>query len=77
MTAETTINKKFWEVQEPFFKRVLGRRRQKLAVDFGAVALLTFFEKYDICYTSISLFSAANIQIEHTKYNEKIFYSIR
>jgi hypothetical protein len=29
------LNKKFWEVQEPFSKRVLGRRRQKLMMDYG------------------------------------------
>ena len=28
------LNKKFWEVQEPFSKRVLGRRRQKLMVGY-------------------------------------------
>jgi hypothetical protein len=28
-------NEKFLEVSEPFFKKVLTRRRQKLAVDLG------------------------------------------
>jgi hypothetical protein len=32
---KTPFNKKFWEVQEPFFKRVLGRRRHRLMVDSG------------------------------------------
>jgi hypothetical protein len=29
------INKKFLEVSEPFYKKVLTRRRQKLMVDLG------------------------------------------
>jgi hypothetical protein len=29
------LNEKFLEVRKPFFKKVFGRRRQKLAVDLG------------------------------------------
>jgi hypothetical protein len=31
------LNKKFLEVQKPFFKKVSGRRRHKLTVDSGEV----------------------------------------
>jgi len=40
MTAEATFNEKLVEVQKPFLEKVSGRRRQKLAVDFGRIALL-------------------------------------
>jgi hypothetical protein len=31
---QDSFNKKFWEVQEPFCKRVPGRRRQRFFIDF-------------------------------------------
>ena len=33
--AEAYNYEKFWEVLEPFYKRVLTRRRQKLIVNLG------------------------------------------
>jgi hypothetical protein len=33
--SRANLNEKFWEVQEPFFKRVLGRRGHRLTVDLG------------------------------------------
>jgi len=41
MTAEATFNEKLLEVQKPFLEKVFGRRRQKLAVDFGEFSSLT------------------------------------
>ena len=35
LSRETILYKKFLEVSEPFFKKVLTRRRQKLMVDSG------------------------------------------
>jgi hypothetical protein len=39
---KTPFNKKFWEVQEPFFKRVPGRRRHRLTVN---PVFFIFFDK--------------------------------
>jgi len=36
-TIKTNLNKKLLEVQKPFLEKVSGRRRQKLAVDFGLI----------------------------------------
>jgi len=42
---QTNLNKKFWEVQEPFFKRVPGRRRHRLTVNLGLKYGLTNLKK--------------------------------
>jgi hypothetical protein len=44
--AETTSNKKFLGVQNPFYKKGFGRRRQNLMGNLGfilGVAILWFF----------------------------------
>jgi hypothetical protein len=39
------LNEKLLEVQKPFLEKVFGRRRQKLAVDFGFSSALTAGKK--------------------------------
>jgi len=46
-------NEKFLGVQNPFFKKGFGRRRQKLAVDLGS-AYLTLIDDWD--NNKVSLF---------------------